>query len=674
MADTFKVYTDAEVKDYIANLKNQGLSGEALNQRILTDANKFNISDSQLSRVTGYDVGQINNYASTKGVPILTANDAATKAANDWAATQMGRKPTTEEIAAVRDMLGSGTMSQKDIINAIDRYGVEAYNYDVQNITSAFRQAYGRNPTQAELTQAYGTYKDNQVTADKVQFNKYTPSIIQNYLQEQLQANPNDPDAAYKNVINTALQKGVTLDELADATGFQPDVIQQYADKNTLGKLDTYAAERASNPVKTFMELNTLAADPWAGRIATTNPYEVPEDATDLVTLPDGNKIQFTRNVFDALDTMGRNANLRLSDVIAATNMARANGTLGDQEAEDLIGQLTTAKSPQEGMAILSQPKAFVVVDQLYGMQIGQAKTLADAQKMAQQVSPYLTKAAQELGPEYAGVAPSQFTVGQLAEEGGVLNYPYSKSSVERIYNGYDSSRTTKDNINPNAPPGTPGSWQSQVVDPIYKRAADIIDKNYNPYSMPTQQTFPAPGGAPTNPSMRGLDFISRLGNRMSNATNYLNYTGQSAFSPANTPMATPAQQPVMGQDQTASGLGQAYQFQPPPPATLNQPLPYNAAGANQTLPMIYNIYTGTWSRAPNNLPANTNEITSAGPAGATPPVLPDNPAPVAATPVAAKAGGIIKKIKVPSGRDHFVKQYKEGKMSLKELSAKLKR
>ena len=671
MATTLKAYSDAEVKDYIANLKNQGLTGDALNQRILTDANKYNISSDQLSRVTGYAVPEIANYAATKNVPIMTADQVANKAANDWAATQFGRKPTAEEVSAVKDMLSSGTMNQSDIVNAIDRYGVEAYNYDVQTITSAFRQAYGRNPTQSELTKAYDNYKDSQVNADVVQFNKYTPSIVKNYLDEQLKANPNDPDAAYKNTINTAIQKGVTLDELAAATGFSTDQIQQYADEKTLGKLDTYAAQREANPVKTFMELNTLAADPWAGRYATTNPYKVPEGSPDMVTLSDGNQIQFTRNVFDALDTMGRNANLRLSDVIAATNMARENGTLGAQEAEDLIGQLTKASSPEEGMAILSQPRAFVVVDQLYGLQLGQAKTLADAQKMAQQVAPYLNKAAEDLGPDYAGIAPSQFSVGQLAEEGGVLNYPYSRSSVQRIYNNYDSSRAASDAIKPNAPPGTPGSWQSQIVDPIYKRAADIIDQNYNPYSMPTQQTFVTPGGAPANHVQRGLDYISRLGNRMANTPSN---SGQSIFSPGTAPSPSITQQPIAGAQQSTSGLGQAYQYQPPANSALNQPLPYNAANANQTLPMIYNIYTGTWSRAPNNLPANTDMITSAGPAGATPPVLPDNPAPVSAAPVAAKSGGIIRKIKVPSGKEHFVKQYKEGKMTLKELSAKLKK
>ena len=505
------IYSDKEVSDFIGNLKAQGLTGDALNQAILTNATKYNITDAQLARVTGYTVSEIQNYAQANGKALPTVDQVATQAANNWAAIQFGRTPTTEEVAAVKDIVNAG-WGQAQVNTAIEQYSPESYNYDRERIVSAFRQNYGRNPTDAEFTAALDAYRNTQISADVLAFNKYTPSIVKGYLDQQLQANPGNPDAAYKNVLNKAVELGVTVNELAQATGFDVGTIQQYITDNNLAKLGTYAELRAANPTKTYMQLGALAADPWAGGFATTNPYKPTPDAANVVTLSDGTKIATVRNVYESLDYMNKNATLRFQDVQAAINMSLANGTMTQADADSLLSQLYKTTSIEEGLAVLSQPKAFVVIDPLYGIQIGQAKTLDAAQQMAAKVQPLLIDAANMLGANNAGVAPTIQNV-QYAPDAIQKDLPYSPAAVADIYAGYNSQPKTSNIILPNVPASSPYSYQSQLITPMWKYAREQVDQNYNPYAMPDEQLSLPPFGD-INPYQRGIDYITRTGER----------------------------------------------------------------------------------------------------------------------------------------------------------------
>jgi len=505
------IYSDQEVSDFIGQLKAQGLTGDALNQAILTNATKYNISDAQLARVTGYTVAEINNYAQSQGQTLPTVDQLANQAASNWAAIQFGRTPTTEEVAAVKDIVNAG-WGQAQVNTAIEQYSPESYNYDRERIVSAFRQNYGRNPTDAEFTAALDAYRNTQISSDVLAFNKYTPSIVKGYLDQQLQANPGNPDAAYKNVLNKAVELGVTVNELAQATGFDAGTIQQYITDNNLAKLSTYADLRAANPVKTYMQLGALAADPWAGGFATVNPYKPTPDAANVVTLSDGTKIATVRNVYESLDYMNKNATLRFQDVQAAINMSLANGTMTQADADSLLSQLYKTTSIEEGLAVLSQPKAFVVIDPLYGIQIGQAKTLDAAQQMAAKVQPLLIDAANMLGATNAGIAPTIQNV-QYAPDAIQKDLPYSPAAVADIYAGYNSQPKTSNIILPNVPANSPFSYQSQLITPMWKYAREQVDQNYNPYAMPDEQLSMPPFGD-INPYQRGIDYITRTGER----------------------------------------------------------------------------------------------------------------------------------------------------------------
>ena len=63
-------YTDKQVSDYIAQLKSQGLTGDALNQAMLSAASQYNIPANQLTRVLGYSVTDVANYAKANNTPI----------------------------------------------------------------------------------------------------------------------------------------------------------------------------------------------------------------------------------------------------------------------------------------------------------------------------------------------------------------------------------------------------------------------------------------------------------------------------------------------------------------------------------------------------------------------------------------------------------------------------
>ncbi len=410
------VYSDQEIRDFINNL---GISSNYA--EIARQADINNVPAEQLSRVLGFSTETVNNYTQGLGYDLPESGqlyeDVITQAYNN----QFGRNPTDAEITEAVNFLntGAGSVAGSRALNV----NLEGYNYDVQDVTSAFRQVYGRNPTQDEFVRTASSLGLDRVNRDVLQFDNYQDALVNEFLQNELRTNPNNPDAAYQNTIRNALNQGVTVDQLSRSTGFGMDVIQNYAAANQLGQLQTYEALRAANPFRTSATVASLESDPYGGRFATVNPY-TPE-GINLSQTRAGDFIQYTSPVTQQpLTVRFENGQLTVQqgqDVLVGDNATQAigrsfaSGTLTVPEYDQMMRDLQGARSMTEVYDAMSKPQAQVVLDPTYGFQTGQGKTLAEAQQNAIPIQNLVNQVN-------LGVMPGVQTIQELAR---VQNVPY---------------------------------------------------------------------------------------------------------------------------------------------------------------------------------------------------------------------------------------------------------
>lgn len=410
------VYSDQEVRDFI---NNTGISGNYA--EIARQADINNVPAEQLSRVLGFSTETVNNYAKGLGYDLPEADqlyeDVITQAYNN----QFGRNPTDAEITEAVNFLntGAGSVAGSRALNV----SLEGYNYDVQDITSAFRQVYGRNPTQDEFVRTASSLGLDRVNRNVLQFDNYQDALVNEFLQNELRTNPNNPDAAYQNTIRNALNQGITVDQLSRSTGFGMDVIQNYAAANQLGQLQTYEALRAANPFRTSATVAALESDPFGGRFATVNPY-TPE-GINLSQTRAGDFIQYTSPISQQpLTVRFENGQLTVREgenVIVGDNATQAiarsfaAGTLTQPEYDQMVRDLRSARSMTEVYDAFAKPQAQVVLDPTYGFQTGQGKTLAEAQQNAVPIQNLLNQVN-------LGVMPGVSVIQELAR---AQNIPY---------------------------------------------------------------------------------------------------------------------------------------------------------------------------------------------------------------------------------------------------------
>jgi hypothetical protein len=249
---------------------------------------------------------------------------------------QLGR--TTEKDAEGlkfwSDALKSG-QSVEDITKGINQ-SLEGQNFDTQYITSLYRQNLARNPEQAGF----------QYWLSEAQGAGYTPKEIEAILKQAA-----TPEQAVRNI--TPGQKA------------------------------------------TEMQLAALESDPYGGRYATRSIYDLLPDAVNVSTIG-GQKAQFVNPVTQqpyvtnyGQGTFSQTAGqvsqaagkeiLNIPQVQAAIDVARNNGTLSTAGYNALLADLNAAKTPEQTRLALAKPQAQVVVDALYGQQIGEDVNLAAA-------------------------------------------------------------------------------------------------------------------------------------------------------------------------------------------------------------------------------------------------------------------------------------------------------
>lgn len=305
---------------------------------------------------------------------------------------QYGRTPSADELAFYSGQMSSG-MTQNQVIENLNR-SLEGQNFDTQYLTSMYRQMFGRNPEQEGFQ----------------------------YWMSQMQSRPEMQGELLRQWLGAAAQ-GIDPVKYADV------MIKQ---------------QRA-------MELASLEADPYGGRYATTSIYGVKDGYPNISTI-NGIPIQFvspvTQKPLMSQFQTGEFASQAGLDVLsapvvnAAIQRALASGTMTQQDYDAMFKDLSGAKSMTDVYAALNKPRAQVIVDALYGLQVGEGKTLAEAQKEAGLRTPVVQ------GFDYY---PANFAVADALKRAGI-EYAFGPEA----YQGYDTMMTPENVV-------TPENFQSQL-------------------------------------------------------------------------------------------------------------------------------------------------------------------------------------------------------------------
>lgn len=379
-------FTDAQVASYLST--NNITSPSAISHV----QSAFGISPDQMARAQSLiakgdaSIGQATS-AYKEAIAAAPTQEAQNRVdfVTQLYTQQLGRAPDAEGLAYWTSQLASGK-SPAAVASGINQ-ALEGQQMDVQTAASAFRQALGRNPEPEGL--------------------QYWMSVAQS---QGLSANQLK-DAITKAAVTEQTQRGI-----APGTKF------------------------------TDMQLASLESDPYAGYFSNQSIYDIAPNAEN-VSMIDGRKVQFTtpvtrqavvsnfvNGVYTA--TPGKDI-LNMPHIQASINVARANGTLDETDYNAITSGLRNAKTADEVRSVLAKPQANVVVDAIYGQQIGEAKTLAAAQAEAAQRNAVLTK-------QDPGYYQSNRALTDAYRAAGIT-VPFDYSA----YQGVDTRDVTKNVLTP---------------------------------------------------------------------------------------------------------------------------------------------------------------------------------------------------------------------------------
>lgn len=325
--------------------------------------------------------------------PLLKMADggSAADAVAQIYAEQLGRAPDAAGLAYYAEQIASGAKTPQQVAAEIDR-STEGYNYDTQNVVSAYRSNFGRDPDQAGLQYYMGQEDSNLQTSKQI-----ADAIKAGASGSDVQALQNNPQG-FLNITSEALR-----------------------------------------------------ADPYAGGYAVDNPYIFDADLAkarpNVSQTAAGQYIQFVNPITQRPSYTGYtpdgqfkvfagNDVLQPDRVRQAVNLATQSGALSQADANRI---LTAVSSPEQFRkitgnpdpnantlyALLSEPKAAVVLDSL-GVQIGENadRSLAMAESAARQN--IVDRARETTGQD---INPSTLLQADIAKEMGV-KFPFTQQNL----------------------------------------------------------------------------------------------------------------------------------------------------------------------------------------------------------------------------------------------------
>lgn len=246
---------------------------------------------------------------------------------------QLGRAPDEGGKAFYVEQLTSGAKTMDQVLQEINN-SLEGQNFDTQLLTGEYRTEFGRNPEQEGYQ----------------------------YWMSRMQTDPNLQASTIENYI-----RGGAAGADVTAMGAAPDQ---------------------------FLEIMSAAlqADPYAGRFANQDIYKV--GGPNLSTIGTA-QAQFVnpvnlQPVISAYDprtgTFTTTAGQDILDpdrIANAIRIATGSGALSVQDANRIMTDLSNSTNMTDVYEALSRPQAGVVVDRLYGMQLGEDVDMATARREA---------------------------------------------------------------------------------------------------------------------------------------------------------------------------------------------------------------------------------------------------------------------------------------------------
>lgn len=327
----------------------------------------------------------------------------------------------------------NAALSDKDVLSAMQQYGVspaqiaavtglapETVNSRIEAVVNdVYNGQFGRGASADEIANAWDFLNQGgQVDTGIKNLNA---------TQDAYNYDTQDIIAAYRQ----ALGRNPTQEEYVSAMA-------------TLG-LNNFDRSTLGGGKNTTANVAALESDPYAGRYAGYNPYDLPADAVNVSTNVLGNTVQFTNPVTqkpmvasfnngqlvvqDGVDTMTG------AEAAAAVGLAMATGGMNQQDYSALQADLKAAKSMNDVYAAFSKPQAVAALDPQFGAQTGVGKTAEQAQTN----SGAMNNLVAQLGLQTGGKTPSNKSIAQAATDANVP-YQFSPPLYDAMYGGQQPS------------------------------------------------------------------------------------------------------------------------------------------------------------------------------------------------------------------------------------------
>jgi hypothetical protein len=323
--------------------------------------------------ITGYAEGGITGYAT--GGEVAAAYQAVFNRAPDaaglefWTNSGLSAADVAASLAASPEARSNPTIMGNQVNQIFQQqFGREAE----QTARDFYGNALASGQSLADVSKGIAQAKEGQ-DLDK--------QGIASVYRQVLGRNPEPAGQQYW--FSVAQKEGLTASQLADR-------ITQAAVKEQTAR-NIKPGEKFEN-----LDLSALESDPFAGYYSEKSIYDVAPDAEN-VSMIDGRRVQFTTPVtrqavvskfIDGVYTANPGVDIiNEPHIQAAINTARDNGTLTETSFNNIVNSLKPVngvpKTAAETRAILAQPQARVIVDNLYGQQIGEDANIANAEAEA---------------------------------------------------------------------------------------------------------------------------------------------------------------------------------------------------------------------------------------------------------------------------------------------------
>ena len=352
----------------------------------------------------------------------------------------LGRTPSAEEVDAWKSTGADFARISQDIRNSPE---AQAFSVNPNNfgklIDSLYQEQLGRPADEGGkeyyLSQLQSGATPQQIATElnqSLEGQNFDTQFITSLYRQNLSRNPEQAGFQY------------WLSE-AQAAGYTPAEIQDILVRAAIPEQTT----RGIIPGTEFtnMTLADLEADPYGGRYITNSIYDLLPDAVNVSQI--GNRqAQFVSPVtqqpvvtnyqpastgYSWAQQAGQDV-LNTPAVQAAVQRAIDSGAMTANEYRTMFADLQNARSMDDVYAAFNKPQAQVVIDAIYGQQIGEANTLAEAQAEARQRQAVMS--ANDLGYYL-----NNFLLADQYQQAG-LDYPFGPEA----FTGYDT-RTGQANL-----------------------------------------------------------------------------------------------------------------------------------------------------------------------------------------------------------------------------------